>query len=373
MTRRNELSGGTPVVRQFEEKWRQQIGVRYCITTCNGSAALYSAFFGLGIGPGDEVICPTFNWISSIAPALLLGARPVFCDVDPETLLIDPQDVRKRITDKTRAILVVHLWGLVADMDPIMEIAKEFDLRVIEDCSHAHGASYKGKPAGSMGHAAAWSFQGSKPVSGGEAGAFVTNDQDCFERACLVGQVNRIKGVDLVSERYADLQPYGIGYKFRAHPLGVGIAGVQFAKLAQLNEGRQAFAAAVEEGLSDIPYLKPVKRYPGAERAGFYGFPIHFVREKALGMSRDEYVDKVRAAGMDVGPSPYPLLHLLPLFSKGFDLFTRNRGPLCGDYKGYREGDFPQAERMHEGLVFLPVVSKPRKGAVETLLDALRA
>ena len=124
MTRRNELSGGTPVVRRFEQRWRELVGTRYAITTMNGTAALYSAFFGLGVGPGDEVICPTNTWIASIAPALLLGARPVFCESDPRTGLIDPEDVRRRITPNTRAIVAVPLWGWVCDMDALKAISE---------------------------------------------------------------------------------------------------------------------------------------------------------------------------------------------------------------------------------------------------------
>jgi dTDP-4-amino-4,6-dideoxygalactose transaminase len=122
MTLHNELSGGTPTVREFERTWREWTQSKYTITTCNGSAALYCAYFGLGVGPGDEVICPTYTWICTIAPALFLGARPVFVESDPETLQIDPDDVRRKITPRTRAIVAVHLWGNVCDMDfPITE------------------------------------------------------------------------------------------------------------------------------------------------------------------------------------------------------------------------------------------------------------
>ncbi|MGB9595218.1 MAG: aminotransferase class I/II-fold pyridoxal phosphate-dependent enzyme, partial [Candidatus Poribacteria bacterium] len=116
MTLRNELSGGTPVVREFERQWREMVGTKYAITVMNGTSALFSAYFGLGVGPGDEVICPTYTWICTIAPAVILGARPVFCECDPESALVDPDDIRKRITSKTAAIVVVHLWGNICDM-----------------------------------------------------------------------------------------------------------------------------------------------------------------------------------------------------------------------------------------------------------------
>ncbi|NQT94162.1 MAG: aminotransferase class I/II-fold pyridoxal phosphate-dependent enzyme, partial [Lentisphaerae bacterium] len=117
MTLRNELSGGTPVVRDFEKTWREWVGSKYAITVSNGSMALYSAFFGIGLGPGDEFICPTYTWICSLSGAIMLGARPVFCESDPESMMLDPEDVRRRITRKTKLIIAVHLWGNVCDMD----------------------------------------------------------------------------------------------------------------------------------------------------------------------------------------------------------------------------------------------------------------
>ena len=169
--------------------------------------------FGVGVGPGDEVICPTYTWMGSITPALALMATPVFCEVDPRTLLIDVADVRKRITSRTKAIVAVHLWGNVCDMDALMALSAEAGIAVIEDCSHAHGASYKGIPCGSISQAGAWSLQGNKSVSGGEGGMFATNDIAVFERACLLGQVNRAAGAvsDAGEEelRYAHLPPNG--------------------------------------------------------------------------------------------------------------------------------------------------------------------
>ena len=372
MTLRNELSGGTPVVREFEEQWRDSIGSQYCLSVMNGSSALYSAFFGVGVGPGDEVICPTYTWICTIAPATLLGARPVFAESDPETLLLDPEDVRKRITEKTRAIVVVHLWGFVADLDAFMEISKETGIPIIEDCAHAHGATYKGRMCGGIGAVGCWSFQATKPVSGGEAGILVTDDQEVFERACLLGQVNRIAGVDLVTERYEKYQPLGIGMKFRSHPLGMALAKIQLEKLPELNRRRREYVEAIEEGLKEIPGLHPVKQYEGAERAGFYAFPIRHIPEETPGLSTQEVIERIRAQEIPVDGDPYGLLHRLPLYAEGFDLFTRNRGPLCEDYHGYKEGDLPVSEEMVRHLVFVPMCSDPVPGAVEFVLDRLR-
>jgi dTDP-4-amino-4,6-dideoxygalactose transaminase len=373
MTRRNELSGGTPVVREFEKEWREWIGTKFAVSVVNGTSALYSAYFGLGVGPGDEVVCPINTWICSIAPALLLGARPVFCDIDPETLMIDPADMRAKITDKTRCICVVHLWGNVCDMDAVMTVSKEFGIPVIEDCSHAHGAKYAGKMCGAIGHAGAWSLQGSKAISAGEGGMLTTDDIDVFERACLVGQVNRIAGIDLVGARYEELQPLGLGMKFRAHPVGIGIAAVQLRKLPELNRRRGAYFKEVEDGLADIPGLRPLKIYPKAERAGFYGFPVIHEPDKMGGISTDDFVKAVDNKGIKVNRVAYPNLHDLPLFIKGFDIFTRNRGPLCASegYKGYRQGDFPNAELAKQRTIYLPVLSDPVPEAAGIILSVL--
>lgn len=371
MTLRNELSGGTPTVRDFEKKWREWTGLQYAISTFNGSSALYSAFFGLGVGPGDEVICPTYTWICSVAPALFLGARPVFVECDPETLQMDPEDVRAKITEKTRAIVVVHLWGNVCDMDRLMAISDETGVPVIEDCSHAHGAKFNGQMVGTIGHVGAWSLQGTKPVSAGEGGALATDDSEIFERACLAGQVNRMGGIDLYTEKYKDLQPLGLGMKFRAHPLGIGIANVQLKKLPGLNARRKAYVEAVEKRMESLPGIHSLKVYPGAERGGYYAFPIVHEPDEHDGLDTGRLIELLKEEGLNVSRSPYNLLHVLKLFGEGFDIFTRNRGPLCGDYQGYKEGDFPVTEDVFKRLIFLPVLSDPVPGGAEKVGDTL--
>jgi len=373
MTLRNELSGGTPVVRDFEKRWRQWCGLEYSITTMNGSSALYCAYFGLGVGPGDEVICPTYTWICTIAPALFLGARPVFADSDPETLQLDPEDVKRKMTPRTKAIVAVHLWGNVCDMDRLMTISRETGVPVLEDCSHAHGARYDQRIVGSIGHVAAWSLQGSKPVSAGEGGVLATNDAGIFERACLAGQVNRIGGLDLVTKTYAYLQPLGLGMKFRAHPLGIGIAGLQLGKLDALNRSRKAYVEALEEKIDGIHGLQSVKVYPKAERGGYYAFPIIHQPNASNGVPTATLIECFKQQGLAASSSPYPLLHRLPLFAEGFDLFTHQRGPLCGDYPGYRPGDFPAIENVFDRLIFLPMLSNPAPGAVDRISDMVAA
>lgn len=404
MTLRNELSGKSATVQEFERNWRERHQTQFAMSLCNGTAALHSAMFGLGVGPGDEVICPTYTWMGSITPALMLMARPVFCEVDPNTLVIDVNDVQRRITSKTKAIVVVHLWGNVCDMDALMELSTETGVPVIEDCSHAHGASYKGKPCGSIGHVGAWSLQGSKAVSAGEGGVLATNDIAVFERACLLGQVNR--GINSIGDpeldtsllNYPYLPPMGLGVKYRAHPLAIGIASVQLQKLDELNANRRAYIQEVNDGLQDIPGVRSIQRYEGAEPAAFFGFPIRYIEEEMQGLPAPVYAEALRkegvlannnpypllvgagvpvfTGGLPTNSNPYPLLHTLPLFTHGLDIFTNGRGSLTpskqgGDFEGYSEGDLPITEKVCTQLIFLPLLTNPVSGAAERILSAI--
>ena len=335
----------------------------------------------------------------------MLNARPVFCEVDPNTLLIDVADVRKRITERTKAIVAVHLWGNVCDMDALMALSEESGIPVIEDCSHAHGASYKGKPCGSIGHAGAWSLQGSKAVSAGEGGMLATNDVTVFERACLLGQVNRginsIGDVELESSdlNYPHLPPMGLGVKYRAHPLAIGIASVQLQKLDKLNTNRRAYIDEVRSGLKDIRGVRSIDRYAGVEPAAFFGFPVHYQEEEMQGLTAPVFAHALRKEGvlannnpyplivgdgvpvfsgsMPTNSNPYPLLHTLPLFMYGLDIYTEGRSSLCpsnvgGDYKGYAEGDLPITEKVCSELIFLPLLTEPVPSAAERILTAIR-
>ncbi len=165
---------------KFEKAWAEYNGAKFCVTTTSGTSALHTAVAALGIGPGDEVICPSYSFIASSFCILQAGALPVFADTD-ETHTIDPNDIEDKINERTKAILVVHLYGVVCDMDPIMEIARKHNLYVIEDCAQAHGGEYKGKKVGTIGDVGCFSFCQSKHfTTGGEGGAVITNNEDLY-------------------------------------------------------------------------------------------------------------------------------------------------------------------------------------------------
>ncbi|MCD6361444.1 MAG: aminotransferase class I/II-fold pyridoxal phosphate-dependent enzyme [Armatimonadetes bacterium] len=178
---------GTDVTKAFEQEFAQWQGTKYALGFSTGTAALQAAMFGCHVGVGDEIICPSLTYWASCLQVYALGGTVVFAEVDPDTLCIDPNDIEHRITDRTKAIMVVHYLGHPADMDPIMEIAEKHDIKVIEDVSHAQGALYKGRMLGTIGHVGAMSLMSGKSLAVGEAGMLVTDDLEIYERGIALG------------------------------------------------------------------------------------------------------------------------------------------------------------------------------------------
>lgn len=305
----------SPVVREFEEKFCKYIGVEYGVALSNGTSCLQAAVFGLGVGPGDEVIVPSFTFWASAAPIVAANAVPVFCEIDPDTHCIDPADIEKRITPKTKAIMVVHVWGNPADMDTIMAIAKKHKLKVIEDCSHAHGATYKGKKVGSIGDIGCFSLQGSKILVAGEGGILVTNNRDYFERALALGSYERLDGLRDDSP-YKQYSLTGMGHKFRCHPLGIAIANCELDDLDRRNEIRNSNALYLEKAIADIDFIALQKVYDGAEKEFSYHY-ARFDHEKFGDISLQTFLKAVSAEGVVCGLCGYGRLHQARLFTDG--------------------------------------------------------
>jgi perosamine synthetase len=176
------ISSEGPFVRQFEEQFAARVGRKHGIAVCNGSMALDAAVAALDIGPGDEVILPTFTIVSCAAAIVRAGAVPVVVDCDPHTWNMDVDLIEARITPQTKAIMVVHIYGLPVDMDPVLALAEKYGLRIIEDAAEMHGQTYKGRPCGSFGDISTFSFYPNKHVTTGEGGMIVTDDDDLAER-----------------------------------------------------------------------------------------------------------------------------------------------------------------------------------------------
>jgi len=318
------IPGGTGVVQEFESAFAELTGSKHALAMNSGTSALHSAYVAIGVGPGDEVIVPTYTWHATITPVLHCAATPVFCDIDPRTLTICPTDIERKITPQTKAISVVHVWGNVCDMSRILDIAKRHNLAVIEDCSHAHGASWHGQPVGSMGSIGCFSCQGPKAVSGGELGVAVTNDADLYDRMILLGHFGRAK--ISANESIKEVGDMSLGAKYRAHAWAVAMAKEDLKRLSELNARRTLNYRILNEGLSGCFGIERIETLPGAQRGGFLEFKFKLTDEALDITTRDRIVEAIQAEGVPMVADRYSsfnytygLLHTAPLFTT-FDL-----------------------------------------------------
>jgi perosamine synthetase len=316
---------GTDVTREFEREYAAWHGMKYALAHNTGTAALHGAMFGLGIGQGDEIICPSITYWASCLPVYSLGGTVAFADVDPVTLCIAPGDIEKRITARTRAIVVVHYMGHPADMDAIMEIARRHGIAVIEDASHAHGARYKGRLVGTIGDVSAFSLMSGKSLACGEGGILLTNDLRITQRAMAFGHYERAGELTLEDLAAGAGLPLG-GAKYRMHQLTSAVARVQLrrypAMMAEIDRAMNAFWDLLE-GLPGIHAHRPPLG-SGTTMGGWYA-PVGLYRPEELGgLSVTRFCQAVKAEGVACWPGANVALHLHPLFNT-VDIYHQGR------------------------------------------------
>lgn len=330
MLDRGEISG-SPLVGKFEKRFAEYIGVKYGNCVVNGTTAIQEALFAVGVKTGDEVIVPSYTFWATVGPVIANGAFPVFVDVDRDTHNLSPEAIEKAITPKTKAILLVHVWGNPCDMDGIMAIARKYDLKVIEDCSHAHGATYKGKKVGSIGDVGCFSMQGSKVLAAGEGGILVTDNKEYYERAQVLGRYECCTKMGSDSD-YARYSLTGFGYKHRMNPLAAAIADANLDRMDELNEIRNRNARRFEELLADLPFVRFQKEVEGAEKVFAYHY-AEYIPELNGGVKYSTFLSALAKEGVACGFCVYGKLHLSPLYTKD--------GPLAKEYP-FNLPNFPQ-------------------------------
>jgi len=262
------LAGGTaPQVMALEKEWAEYTGAKHCLTTTSGTAALHMALAAVDVGPGDEVITSAFTFLASASCALHQNAIPVFVDIDPRTYNMDPGKLEAAINERTKAIIPVHIQGLPADMDPIMEIARKHGLFVIEDACQAHGATYKGKMVGTIGDIGTFSLNNYKNLPGGEGGLFITDDEVFLKKGMLI----RCFGdeIDEVSHRRV-YNASILGYMYRNQELPAALARAQLMHLDERNNTRIANANFLTQELSNIPGVIPPYCPPDCRHVYFF-------------------------------------------------------------------------------------------------------
>ncbi len=233
-----------PKTREFEEAFADYVGARYAVATTSGTTALHTGLLSLGVGSGDEVIVPSFSFIATANAVLFCGATPVFCDVDPDTFTIDVSQIEDLVTDRTKAVMPVHLYGQPADMAPLMDLARRHDLHVIGDACQAHGASYRGRMVGSFGDLECFSFYPTKNMTTGEGGMITTDSEEIADLAASIRNHGRAQ-----TERgYAHDK---VGYNYRMTDIAAAIGLQQLERLPGLNEKRKRNATMLNERLGD--------------------------------------------------------------------------------------------------------------------------
>lgn len=325
-------------VGEFEKNFAAFSRVQHCIGTDSGTAALHLALLLCDVKPGDEVITTTHTFIATAEVISVIGAKPVFVDIDPRTYNIDPHLIERAITPRSKAIIPVHLYGQPAEMDPILDLARKHNLKIIEDAAQAHGAEYRGRRAGTLGDLACFSFYPGKNLGAyGDAGALVTNNAELAERARMLRDHGR-------REKYTHQI---VGYGYRLDALQAAILGAKLPHLEQGNARRRAIADYYTERLTNLgivtpyvpPHITPV-------------YHIYCIRAK----NRDGLQNHLKARGIEAGIH-YPIpLHLQPVYQN----------------LGYKLGDFPHAEQAANEILSLPMYPEMTNTLVNQVVDAVR-
>ena len=300
-------SPGYGEVERLEKDWQERFQPPYCKSHMNGTSALASALFGLNLPAGSEILVPSLDPWFGILPMRLFGLVPVFVDNHPRTLNFDLEDAKRRLTKNTRAIQVVHLFGLPCDMEAICDFAKEKGLLVLEDCAHAHNASINGKHVGNWGQIGAFSFQGSKVLPAIEGGMANYENREFYERAAAFGHYE-CPGRYPADSQYRKYSATGLGLKLRIHPMGAALARCQLKVLDQQTELERQQNHSLNSRLCQLPGISEQAPGPGVKRVYWRWNPL-FIDPVKAGMSREVAVRALKAEGVAIGNLNYSVSH----------------------------------------------------------------
>lgn len=314
--------------REFEFQFAKKIGTKYACAVSSGTAGLHLAMISGGIGAGDEVITSPFSFISSANCILYVGAKPVFVDIDSKTYNIDPDKIEKKITRRTKAILVVHIFGQAAAMDPILRIARKHGLKIIEDACESVCAEYKGKNAGTFGECAVFAFYPNKQMTTGEGGMIATDSKKIYEICKSLSNQGRTPNLQWLDHKY-------LGYNYRMDEMSAAVGLVQLKKLDYMIEKRKKIAQYYNKcfenwhDLVQIPYLASENSHT---------WFVYVVQIKNKKTDRDGIIQKLSKAGIST-KGYLPSIHLFDFYKKKF---------------GYKKGDFPISESVSRHSLALP-------------------
>ena len=351
------------IIKQLEQDFASLHDVRYALAVSSGTMALYSAFFAIGLKEGDEVICTAYSYHATATPLLHLGVKIVFCDVEEDTGNIDVSKIEKLITSHTVAIVTNDQWGHPCDKENILAVCNAHGLRYIEDCSHAHFAEYKGKYTGTFGDISCFSLQGRKLLSGGEGGILLTNQQDLYERAVLLGHNLKRPMQSVKNTDYKPLERTGFGLKLRMHPLAALIADYQ------LNKYCFSWIRSRIETLTDFQdklygtFIEPMTVKPYVTSMGaWYGFMPRIRPE--FKVDRIHFVSWMINRGLQASiPKSKPL--------PDYALFSPDCFPINSFVK-YPVLQCENAQKYHASLISFPTFSFHEYELIDRYITAIR-
>ena len=293
-------------IDRFESMFREYLGVGYAIATSSCTGALHMGLAALGVGPGDEVILADTNWIATAAPIVHLGAKPVFVDILPDSWCIDPARAEAAITPRTKAIVATHIYGNLCDMDSLSAIGERHGIAIVEDAAEAIGSVYHGRRAGSIGRFGAFSFHGTKTLTTGEGGMFVTNDPDLYERVLTLSNHGRARG------QTKQFWPDMVGFKYKMSNIQAAIGCGQLERIDVLVERKREVFYNYRQALNNVAGLS-MNPEPGGVLNGFWMPTVVFSEE--MGITRDQLIHIFNPEGIDARVFFWPLSSL-PMFEE---------------------------------------------------------
>ncbi|MBI5144901.1 MAG: DegT/DnrJ/EryC1/StrS family aminotransferase [Candidatus Omnitrophica bacterium] len=333
-----------PKIPEFEEKFAQYIGTKYAVVVNSGTSALHLCIKALGIRKGDEVITTPFSFVASANCILFENANPVFVDIDPLTLNIDVNEIRKKITNRTKAILPVHIFGYPCRMDKVMKLAKENNLRVIEDACEAIGAEFNSRKLGTFGDCAAFAFYPNKQITTGEGGMIVTDSA----RLANLFRSMRNQGRNPES-RWLEHQRLGFNYRLSDINCALGIA--QLSRIKEILRKRSAVARVYRMKLKGYKSIELPPEDNQSFKRSWFVYCIRLSKD----FDRDDVIKQLKAKGIECS-AYFPTIHLQPFYKKEF---------------GYKRGDFPVAESISARTIALPFYNNLKEGQIDYISKSL--
>lgn len=341
-----------PKIAEFEQTVADYVGAKYAVAISNGTSALHAACFAAGIGPGDEVITTPLTFAASANCVLYCGGTPVFADVDPKTYNIDPEDIRRKITDRTKAIIAVHLAGQPCDMDAIHSIAREHGLIVIEDGAHALGSVYKGKRVGSLSDMTTFSFHPVKPITTGEGGMIVTDNGDFYKKMVLFRSHGITRDDSMMTRNDGPwfYQQFDLGYNYRITDIQCALGCSQMKKLDRFLARRKEIVARYNEAFADCDNIITPYQLSDTES----GWHLYIVQVKNC--DRRQVFENMREKGIGVN------VHYIPVYMH----------PYYQEH-GYENVHCANAEEIYSHIISLPLYPGLTSEQQDYVIDTLKS